>query len=117
LRLPLGAPVAEARVRSPDGTQRTLSLGSNAREVVFGETQRRGVYRVSAGTNEVSFAVNLLDAAETDTTPKPEIRFGQYARAQATTFQPADLELWRWIAAAGLAVLMFEWWFYHRRTA
>ena len=117
LRLPLAAPVAEAKVRLPDGAERTLALGTTAREVVFGETQRRGVYQVSAGTNTVSFAVNLLDAAETDTTPKPEIRFGQYARAQATTFQPADLELWRWIAAAGLAVLLFEWWFYHRRTA
>lgn len=117
LRLPLAAPVREARVRLPDGAERTLVLDANAREVVFGETARRGVYRLAAGTNEVAFAVNLLDAAETDTTPQPEIRFGQYARAQATTLRPADLELWRWIAAAGLGVLLFEWWFYHKRTA
>jgi hypothetical protein len=25
--------------------------------------------------------------------------------------------LWRWIAAAALAFLLFEWWFYHKRTA
>jgi hypothetical protein len=117
LRLPLAAPVREARVRPPDGAERTLTVDANAREVVFGETARRGVYRLTAGTNEVAFAVNLLDAAETDTTPRPEIRFGQYARAQATTLRPADLGLWRWIAAAGLAVLLFEWWFYHKRTA
>lgn len=117
LRLPLAAPVGEARVRLPDGAERRLTVDANAREVVFGETARRGVYRLAAGTNEVAFAVNLLDAAETDTTPQPEIRFGRYARAQATTLRPADLELWRWIAAAGLAVLLFEWWFYHKRTA
>jgi hypothetical protein len=117
LRLPLAAPVREARVRLPDGAERTLTMDASAREVVFGETARRGVYRLAAGTNAVAFAVNLLDAAETDTTPQPEIRFGQYARAQATTLRPADLELWRWIAAAGLAVLLFEWWFYHKRTA
>jgi len=117
LRLPLAAPVGEARVRLPDGAERRLTVDANAREVVFGETARRGVYRLAAGTNEVTFAVNLLDAAETDTTPQPEIRFGRYARAQATTLRPADLELWRWIAAAGLAVLLFEWWFYHKRTA
>jgi len=29
----------------------------------------------------------------------------------------ANLEIWRWIAAFGLAVLLFEWWYYHRRTA
>ena len=29
----------------------------------------------------------------------------------------ANVELWRWIAAAALAFLLFEWWFYHKRTA
>ncbi len=27
-----------------------------------------------------------------------------------------NMELWRTLAAIGLAVLMFEWWWYHRRT-
>jgi hypothetical protein len=27
------------------------------------------------------------------------------------------MEMWRWIVAIALAVLLFEWWFYHRRTA
>lgn len=117
LRWPLLEPAATATVRTPDGTEKTLTLDAGAREVVFGETLRRGVYRLSAGTNAVTFAVNLLDAAESDTSPRPEIRFGEYARAEATNLRPADMELWRWIAAAGLAVLMFEWWFYHKRTA
>jgi hypothetical protein len=117
LRLPLTEPVREARVRLPDGAERVLALDSAAREVVFGETARRGVYRVSAGTNEVAFAVNLLDAAETDLTPQTEIRFGRYARAEAEPVRVANLELWRWFVAAALAVLLFEWWFYHKRTA
>ncbi len=117
IRLPLTAPLTEAKLRLPDGAERTLPLGPNAREIVFGDTQHRGVYRLTAGTNEVTFCVNLLDAAETDTTPKPEIRFGKYAKAEATTIRQANLELWRWIAAGALAVLMFEWWFYHKRSA
>ncbi len=117
LRLPLREPAREARVRLPDGTERVLALDSAAREVVFGETARCGVYRLAVGTNEVAFAVNLLDAAESDTTPQPEIQLGRYARAAAATLRPANLEWWRWFAAAGLAVLLFEWWYYHKRTA
>lgn len=117
LRLPLTAPLTEVRVRLPDAAERTLPVDPGAREVVFGDTARRGVYRFVAGTNETAFAVNLLDAAETDTTPREEVRFGRYARAEAATVRPANLEWWRWLAAAALAVLLFEWWFYHKRTA
>ena len=78
---------------------------------------KQGIYRLKAGTNEVAFCVNLLDAAESDTTPKAELQFGKYAKVASTTVRRANLEIWRWIAAAALAVLMFEWWYYHRRTA
>ncbi len=117
IRLALTSPLTNAVMRLPDGSERTLTLDPGARELVFGDTQREGIYHLEAGTNRVDFCVNLLDAAETDTTPKAELRFGKYAKVQAATAQPANLEWWRWIAAAGLAVLMFEWWFYHRRTA
>jgi hypothetical protein len=59
----------------------------------------------------------LLDQVETDTAPRAELKFGKYTRVRPTTIKQANLELWRWIAGAGLALLLFEWWYYHRRTA
>ncbi len=117
IRFPLATPLTEARMRLPDGQERVFALEPNTREIVFGDTQHRGVYRLTAGTNDATFCVDLLDAAETDTTPKPEIRFGKYAKAEATTTRQANLEFWRWMAAGALALLMFEWWFYHKRSA
>ena len=106
----------EAEVELPDGSTRTLEVNPQKGELVFGDTMKQGTYRVSAGTNEVFFCVNLLDSGESDTTPKSELKFGKYAQTSSTTFRRANMEIWRWIAAASLAVLMFEWWYYHRRT-
>ena len=62
------------------------------------------------------FCVNLLDADESNIQPREELQFGKYAKVEATTMRRANMELWRTLAALGLAVLMFEWWWYHRRT-
>ena len=70
-----------------------------------------------AGNGEIAFTVNLMDAGETDIAPRDELPFGQSGRTLATEVKQANTELWRWIALAGLAMLMFEWWFYHKRTA
>jgi hypothetical protein len=117
IRLALAESVTNATVRLPDGSSRMVTLDAGARELVFGETARQGTYRFDVGTNTVLVCANLLDSAETDTTPKAELRFGKYAQVQATTTQRASLEWWRWLAGIALAVLAFEWWFYHRRTA
>lgn len=106
-----------AEITMPDGQLRKREIDVRRGELVFGETQRQGVYHVKAGTNQFAFSVNLLDASESETTPRTELQFGKYAKASATTYRQANLELWRWIAAAGIGMLLFEWWFYHRRTA
>jgi len=72
---------------------------------------------VKVGTNETAFAVNLLDPAETQTQPQTELDFGRFGTVEANTTRRASLEVWRWIALAGLVVLLGEWWYYHRRTA
>ncbi len=113
----LTEPVVNAAVTLPDGSTKKLEVDPKAREFVFGETDKQGTYRLSIGTNQIVFAANLLDAAESDTHPHEELEFGKFGNVTATTLKRANLELWRWIAAAGLAVLLFEWWFYHRRTA
>jgi len=117
IRLALAEPVTNATVRLPDGSGRAVTLEAQARELVFGETARQGVYHLEVGTNVWVVCANLLDSAETDTTPRAELRFGKYAQVAATTTKRASLEWWRWLAGVALAVLAFEWWFYHRRTA
>ncbi len=116
-RLGLPDAAGEAEITLPDGTKQTRAIDTARRELLFGDTHRQGIYRIAAGTNRVTFCVNLLDAAETRLEPKSEIMLGQYAKVTQTTTRQANLEIWRWIALTGFFVLLFEWWFYHKRTA
>ncbi len=116
-RFPLEGEVANARITSPDLTQTELELGPNTRELVFGGTRRQGTYNVVAGTNAFAFCVNLLDAQESNTQPRSSLNIGRFKEIQQTTSKPANLEYWRWFALAGVAVMMVEWWWFHRRTA
>lgn len=116
-RLSMGEGVTSAEITLPDGSSRQRSVDAGKRELVFGDTSRQGIYKLKAGTNQVVFCVNLLDSQESDTTPKPELQFGKYAKVGASNFRQANMEIWRWIALSAFCVLMFEWWYYHRRTA
>lgn len=117
LRFEVPDGVRTAEVRSPGGEWQTVSLDAGAREGVFGATDRQGQYRLRLGTNEVAVAVRAIDPAESDSAPRSEIKVGRFGGTAATTMRSANLEIWRWFAAVALAVLMFEWWYYHRRTA
>lgn len=114
-RLALNEPVKSAEVKLPDGSTKQLAV-DGVNEIVFGDTARKGIYHLRAGTNETTFTANLLAAAESNILPRDELKFGEYTSVPATTVQRTNLELWRTLAAIGLAVLMFEWWWYHRRT-
>ncbi len=115
-RFGFARPIGTAEVELPDGTKKTVK-SENGLEVVFGDTGKQGIYHLHAGTNEVEFCVNVLDAAESNTKPREEIQFGKFNKVSTTELKRANVESWRWIAALALAVLMFEWWYYHRRTA
>lgn len=116
-RLALAQPLTNGAVTLPDGTVRKIPPDPSARELVFGDTAAHGIYHFRAGTNDLVFCVNVLDAAESDITPKAELKFGKYGKVTATTVRRASVEIWRWIAVGALAVLLFEWWWYHKRTA
>ena len=115
-RMALAQPASSAQVTFPDGATQPIAM-RDQREIFIGDTAKQGVYRVKVGTNELAFCVNVLDAAESNTKPREELQFGKFNRVAATGLKEASVEMWRWIAAAALAVLSFEWWFYHRRTA
>jgi hypothetical protein len=115
-RYTLPAKENSAQLTLPDGGTRSLTVDEGTRELVIGDTHKQGIYHLKAGTNEVTFCVNLMDANESSIAPREELPIGRYAKVTATTMKRANLELWRWIAAAGLLVLLFEWWWYHKRT-
>jgi hypothetical protein len=105
-----------AVITLPDKTQKNIAVENGSRELVYGDTARQGVYRAHFGTNDLAFCVNLLDSAESDTAPRGELSLGKYGKVSSTSTKRANLECWRWFALAGLFVLLFEWWYYHRRT-
>lgn len=117
LRFDLPPDHGSVSVRPPGAGWQEVAVDPGATGLVFGATDRQGVYRLRWGTNEVAFVVRALDPAESETTPRSEIRLGRYGGAPATTLRGAPLELWRWLGGAALVVLALEWWWYHRRTA
>lgn len=116
-RLPLADQSEPAKVIMPDGSEQIVEKDEVSGQVVFGGAVDQGVYRLVSGTNETLFCANILDSAESRLMPVEEIQFGKYGTLEASTNARADLEIWRWFLAFAFAVLMFEWWFYHRRTA
>ncbi len=82
-----------------------------------GNVAEVGAWHLQAGTNSVTFCANLFDALESNITPREELPFGKYIKVSSARLHRATQEIWRWLAAAGLCVLGFEWWYYHRRTA
>ena len=78
-------------------------------------TSVSGTYELT--DNEILFCVNLFDATESAIQARKILKMGEYGRVEATVQLDANKELWRWFAIFCLFLLMFEWWFYHRRTA
>ena len=112
------ATTTEVRITLPDGTRKLLPVGEGV--LTFAATDQLGVYTVellsgSAVTASDAFAVNLFAPTESAIAPRETITIGQAAVGEARTAEEVgQRELWPYLAAAALAVLLVEWWVYHR---
>jgi Ca-activated chloride channel family protein len=59
--------------------------------------------------------VNLFDDNESNIRPREVIQVGQAAVTPTVSEQVGQRELWPWLAALALIVLMIEWQVFHRR--
>jgi hypothetical protein len=109
------------KIRKPDQSTVTLQPDSN-RQISFDQTDEVGLYVVTqyAGTQELGgqlFAVNLLDANESNIQPAKGLKMTQdTANVASGPAPPLRREYWPMLALIGLAVLIGEWWWYHRRA-
>ena len=105
--------VGEATVRDPEGRTHKAEITRGA--LSFAQTDRVGVYTLATGPREVAFAVNLLDATESNIRPQtlpvaPAPTAG--TGADLFTYQ---LELWRPLLGLAIATLLLEGLLYWRR--
>jgi hypothetical protein len=117
LAIPLPPDQDAAVMVHPNGVESRLT--ANAAGVAhFARTEQVGLYRVEPGLADADrFAVNLLNARESDIAPRIIERVGGRVVEQGESIATAMPEIWRWFVAAALIVLIFEWWVYNRRVA
>ena len=107
----------EIAVVRPDGER--VVLRPDGSEAIFADTVRPGLYRLDLrrdGRTVKSewFAVNLFDPAESRIAPQRSVVIGTTTIDRDAREETGRREYWRWVAAVGLAILVVEWWVYHR---
>jgi len=117
-------PPAEAdsiRVTLPNSETRTFpvtALGA----LIFAETSQAGIYTLEAFANgeviqQQPVPVNLFSPLESRTQPiaAGALQIGQVTVAVTEGEELGQRELWPIVAVLALAMLLIEWWVYHRR--
>ncbi len=105
-------------ILAPDGQFYAASV-TNA-GALFAHTDLLGVYGVGTASMEKGakfagfFAVNLFDKQESAIKPASSLTIGRAQVAPSVRNQVGQREFWPYVAAAALAILLIEWWVYHR---
>jgi hypothetical protein len=107
--------VPEIEVTYPKSTKPLPVKRGSSMEFAFKQTDEVGVYMATWKGGGRAFTVNLLDAEESNTLPRDEIKFGNQD-IQAGGEQRRIYETWKWVALGALALLLLEWAMYHRRA-
>jgi Ca-activated chloride channel family protein len=119
IAIPVDASITDVRLTRPDG--QTVNLPIQNGQVLYADTEALGPYTIEQrqGDRLVArqrFAVNLFAPNESRIAPKAELNVPQTSGLQqaVTRERVGRNELWRWLAAAVLALLLIEWLVYQR---
>lgn len=113
-RIPVPAGVERAEIETPSGRRVTAPV-YEGRAVFFGT--EAGMHRFHAGEEHRLIAANLSDPRESECAPQRTLEV-HGARATAPRRGRAGVrrELWVYLLAGALLILLVEWWTYHRRV-
>jgi hypothetical protein len=106
---------ADATVSTPEGEK---SVAKYVKDGVaeFPETDRAGIYTVHSGEKTASFAVGVLSSVESDIASRPLGKGDDGNVEESRSVAAVNREIWPYVAAVGLALLLLEWIVYHRRV-
>ncbi len=103
----------QVTVTGPDGHKRTARVTQTP--FIFDDTERAGVYHVTAKGLDREFAANLSSSEESNTSPREVLAVGAKRFASSGKSVRTNQELYGIAVLLVLGVLMFEWYAYHRR--
>jgi Ca-activated chloride channel homolog len=107
------AAVPRVEVTGPTGRKEALTRGGT--QFLYNNTEWVGTYRAAWPGGGRGFAVNLLDADESNLQPRDAIQIGAQSVA-AGQVRRQTYDTWKWVALAALVLLVLEWAVYHRRV-
>jgi hypothetical protein len=108
-------------VRKPDGTTANFKVAGVP--LRYDQTALPGIYTATQKASNTAigqeiFAVNPSNERESDVRPRPlSLAGGQVIGAPlAGALVWVQREFWQFLVPPALALLLFEWWWFHRRT-
>jgi hypothetical protein len=106
-----------AQIDGPDFSDMEIKSSSSG-SIRFPGTSRAGAYNVSVSSQPIRvFAVNLLDAQESNIYPLREIVFaGQSVKAQERSLSRANVPLWPFLVGLALILACLEWLIYNHKV-
>jgi len=107
----LTVPDQQVSLRHPDG--KTENIKAPEHLLTLRATEQVGVYELRSGNLRVNFAVNLLNADESDIAPKQTITLGAHTVA-AQTPKLTWRDFWWLFVLLALFVLAVEWFVFAR---
>lgn len=113
LAIPVPRGVTTVDVVDPRGTVHPVVAEEGILQ--YPETVRTGIYTVRAGGKESRYAVNLANRRESDVAPAATIEIEGTGPIEGRNSVETQSEIWKDLVLAAIALLMIEWFFYHRR--
>jgi len=109
-------PRAPVHIKGPETVEQDLQADETG-GLRFAGTDKAGVYQVAVADGPaVPFAVNMLDARESDITPTEKIDLpGRELPAQTRGSLRGEAPLWPMLVLAALLLVCLEWWVYNSR--
>jgi len=115
ITVPVPPRVARVTVQRPDGRRDEATVQSEGL-ASYAQTDRAGIYRVSAGgMDPQSVAINLLDERESFVAPYPRLHVAAGEVRVGTVAEVRPRPLWPFVLMAMAGLLLLEWFVYSRR--
>ena len=103
-------------IESPSGERSEIDVRGEAAKL-FGRTDEVGIYSATyPDGRQEKFAINLLDAAESNLAPAQSVTLSQREVEASVGTIRTNREIWRPLVIAAFLILLFEWYIYNRRV-